>query len=184
MMYKPTAADLQAARDKLVPDVITPNLRVLFCGINPGLYSAAVGYHFARPGNRFWPALFAAGFTPRQFKPEEQHDLLSLNLGITNIASRATARADELSIQKLIQGMRRLETKVKHYQPGVLAVLGISAYRIAWGQPQARLGLQADSWHGTRVWILPNPSGLNAHYTPARLAAQFSKLREFARKLQ
>jgi TDG/mug DNA glycosylase family protein len=180
--HTPTSADLEAAKDKLVPDVIAPNLQVLFCGINPGLYSAVVGQHFARPGNRFWPALYAAGFTSRQLKPSEQLDLLSLGLGITNIAPRATARADELSTGELIEGMRSLEIKVKRYRPKVLAVLGISAYRIAWGQPRAALGLQTDPWHVTRVWILPNPSGLNAHYTPARLATQFSELREFARK--
>ncbi len=180
MTHKPTPAEIQAAKDKLVPDVIAPNLRVLFCGINPGLYSAAVGYHFARPGNRFWLALHAAGFTPRQLQPAEQHNLLSLGLGITNIAPRATARADELSASELIEGMRNLEIKVRRYRPKVLAVLGISAYRIAWGQPRAALGLQSDPWHATRVWILPNPSGLNAHYTPARLAAQFSELQKFA----
>ena len=147
MANKPTPAEIQAAKDKLVPDVIAPNLRVLFCGINPGLYSAAVGYHFARPGNRFWPALYAAGFTPRQLQPAEQHNLLSLGLGITNIAPRATARADELSANELIEGMKSLEIKVKRYRPKVLAVLGISAYRIAWGQPRAKLGLQTDPWH-------------------------------------
>lgn len=180
MTRKPTPAELQAAKDKLLPDVLAPNLRVVFCGINPGLYSGAVGHHFARPGNRFWPTLHASGFTPRQFKPAEQFELLNLNLGLTNIVARTTARADELSARELIEGMKSLGNKVKHYQPTVLAVLGISAYRIAWGLPQAELGLQHDPWHGVRVWVLPNPSGLNAHYTPAKLAAQFTELREFA----
>ena len=184
MPHKPTPADLQAARDKLLPDVIAPNLRVLFCGINPGLYSGAVGHHFARPGNRFWPTLHASGFTPRQLKPEEQLELLSLGCGLTNIVARTTARADELSASELIAGMKNLEIKIAHYRPAVLAVLGISAYRIAWGQPRTELGLQGEPWHSTRVWILPNPSGLNAHYTPARLAAQFSALREFAQMLE
>ncbi|MBI5566244.1 MAG: G/U mismatch-specific DNA glycosylase [Chloroflexi bacterium] len=180
MPYKPTPAELQAATDKFIPDVLAPNLRVVFCGINPGLYSGAVGHHFARPGNRFWPALHASGFTPRQFKPAEQFELLNLNLGLTNIAARTTAHADELSASELIAGMKNLEIKVAHYRPAVLAVLGISAYRIAWELPKAELGLQHDPWHATRVWILPNPSGLNAHYTPAKLAVQFSELREFA----
>ena len=180
MSHKPTPAELHAATDKFIPDVLAPNLRVVFCGINPGLYSGAVGHHFARPGNRFWPTLHASGFTPRLFKPQEQFELLNLNLGLTNIAARTTARADELSASELIEGMKSLEIKVAYYRPRVLAVLGISAYRIALGQPRAELGLQTGPWHATRVWILPNPSGLNAHYTPARLAAQFSALREFA----
>lgn len=180
MSHKPSPAEMQSARDKLILDVLAPNLRVVFCGINPGLYSGAVGHHFARPGNRFWPTLHASGFTPRLFKPEEQFELLNLGLGLTNIAPRTTARADELSASELIEGMKSLGNKVKHYRPAVLAVLGISAYRIAWGLPKAELGLQHDPWHGARVWILPNPSGLNAHYTPAKLAAQFSALREFA----
>ncbi|CAG0958402.1 G/U mismatch-specific DNA glycosylase [Anaerolineae bacterium] len=180
MTHKPTPAELQSARDKLIPDVLAPNLRVVFCGINPGLYSGAVGHHFARPGNRFWSTLHASGFTPRQFKPAEQFELLSLGLGLTNIVARTTARADELSVSELIAGMKNLEIKIARYRPAVLAVLGISAYRIAWGQPRAELGLQTDPWHATRVWILPNPSGLNAHYTPAKLAVQFSELREFA----
>lgn len=183
MAYKPTAVDLQAAKNRLVPDVIAPNLRVLFCGINPGLYSAAVGHHFARPGNRFWPTLYAAGFTPRQFAPAEQRDLLTLGCGLTNLVARTTARADELPAGELIEGLKSLEFKVKRYRPAVLAVLGIGAYRIARGQPRAELGLQNDPWHETRVWILPNPSGLNAYYTLASLAEQFRELREFAQTL-
>jgi double-stranded uracil-DNA glycosylase len=183
MAHKPTAVDLQAAKGQLVPDVLAPNLRVLFCGINPGLYSAAVGHHFARPGNRFWPTLHAAGFTPRQFAPAEQRDLLTLGCGITNIVARTTARADELSASELIDGLKSLKIKVKRYRPAVLAVLGISAYRIAWGRPRAELGLQNDRWTETRVWILPNPSGLNAHYSLAKLAMQFRDLREFAQTL-
>ena len=179
MSHKPTPAELQAATDKLIPDVLAPDLRVVFCGINPGLYSGALGQHFARPGNRFWPTLYAAGFTPRQYKPAEQFDLLSLGLGLTNIAPRTTARADELSAAELIEGAKSLENKVKHYRPKVLAVLGISAYRVAWNLPKAALGLQVERFYETHVWVLPNPSGLNAHYTPAKLAAQFRQLREF-----
>ena len=127
MTHKPTPAELQSARDKLIPDVLAPNLRVVFCGINPGLYSGAVGHHFARPGNRFWSTLHASGFTPRQFKPAEQFELLSLGLGLTNIVARTTARADELSVSELIAGMKNLEIKIARYRPAVLAVLGISA---------------------------------------------------------
>lgn len=183
MSHKPTPAELHAATDKLIPDVLAPNLRVVFCGINPGLYSGAVGQHFARPGNRFWPALHAAGFTPRLFSPAEQFELLNLGLGLTNIAPRTTARADELSATELIEGAKHLENKVKQYRPTVLAVLGISAYRVAWNLPKAQLGLQAEPLHDTRLWVLPNPSGLNAHYTAAKLAAQFRRLREFAEEL-
>jgi TDG/mug DNA glycosylase family protein len=183
MSHKPTPAELLAATDKLIPDVLAPNLRVVFCGINPGLYSGAVGQHFARPGNRFWPTLHASSFTPRQFRPEEQFELLNLGLGLTNIVARTTARADELSARELIEGAKSLENKVKHYLPKVLAVLGISAYRLAWNLPKAELGLQAEPLYDTRVWVLPNPSGLNAHYTPAKLAAQFRQLREFALQL-
>lgn len=183
MTHKPTPAELLAAIDKLIPDVLAPNLRVVFCGINPGLYSGAVGQHFARPGNRFWPTLHASGFTPRQFKPAEQFELLNLGLGLTNIAPRTTARADELSARELIEGAQSLENKVKRYRPQVLAVLGISAYRLAWNLPKAGLGLQTEPLYDTRVWVLPNPSGLNAHYTPAKLAAQFHALREFALQL-
>jgi TDG/mug DNA glycosylase family protein len=184
MTHKPTPAELQAATDKFIPDVLAPHLRVLFCGINPGLYSGAVGHHFARPGNRFWPTLHASGFTPRQFKPEEQFELLKLGCGLTNIVARTTARADELSASELIEGLKGLEIKVKRYRPAVLAVLGISAYRIAWAQPRAQLGLQIEPWQATRVWILPNPSGLNAHYTPARLATHFGALREFVQTVE
>jgi len=183
MSHKPTPAELLAAKDKFLPDVLASNLRVVFCGINPGLYSGAVGHHFARPGNRFWPALHASGFTPRQFSPAEQFELLNLGLGLTNIAPRTTARADELSTEELIEGAKSLENKVKLHRPKVLAVLGISAYRVAWYVPKAALGLQAERMHDTYVWILPNPSGLNAHYTAAKLAAQFRALHDFIQAL-
>jgi double-stranded uracil-DNA glycosylase len=177
---KPTKQELLAAADRTLPDVIAPGLRVLFCGINPGLYTAATGHHFARPGNRFWPALYASGFTPRLFAPHEQGQLLALGLGITNVAARATATADGLSAEELAQGGQLLRRKVRRYAPRFLAVLGVGAYRSAFGQPRAALGLQPEPLGDTRVWVLPNPSGLNAHYQPAALARMFSALREAA----
>jgi len=177
---RPTPEQLRAAAGKKVPDVIALNLSVLFCGINPGLYSGAVGHHFARPGNRFWPTLFRAGFTDRLLDPAEQRELLRLGCGITNFVNRATATADELSRAELIAGGRRLVAKVKRYQPRYLAVLGIGAYRVAFGRAKAVLGRQDEAIGATQVWVLPNPSGLNAHYQLANLAAQFHALREAA----
>jgi TDG/mug DNA glycosylase family protein len=158
--------------------VIAPGLRVLFCGINPGLYSAYTGHHFARPGNRFWPTLFAAGFTPRLFAPWEEGELLPLGYGITNVVRRASASADEISTEETVRGGKQLRTKVRRYKPRYLAVLGVGAYRVAFGEPKARLGLQPGSVGETRVWVLPNPSGLNAHYQRADLARVFRDLRE------
>jgi TDG/mug DNA glycosylase family protein len=174
---RPTPADLEAALDKVIPDVIGPGLRVLFSGINPGLYSAAVGYHFARPGNRFWPALHRSGFTPRQFRPDEQDQLPGLGLGITNVAARATARADELSDQELRDGGRILAAKVTALAPRFLAVVGVTAYRVAFGRRDAAVGPQDDRIGETSLWVLPNPSGLNASYQIGRLAAEFGRLR-------
>jgi TDG/mug DNA glycosylase family protein len=175
---KPTKADLLAAKEKTLRDVIAPGLRILFCGINPGLYSGATGHHFARPGNRFWPTLYQAGFTPRLLDPSEQQELLTLGYGITNLVPRTTATADELTADELLAGRKQLERKVKRYQPHVLAVLGIGAYRLAFQEPKATLGPQAKSIGDTRIWILPNPSGLNAHYQLSGLVEQFRKLRE------
>ncbi len=174
----PSQAELAAAADQTIPDVTAPGLRVLFCGINPGLYSAATGHHFARPGNRFWPALHQSGFTERQLRPDEQDLLLGLGLGITNIAARATARADQLSAAELRAGAGLLRAKVTRLRPGWLAVVGISAYRIAFGRQQASIGPQPepDLSPGTRLWVLPNPSGLNAHWTPRALADEFARL--------
>jgi TDG/mug DNA glycosylase family protein len=163
-----------------IPDVIGPGLRVLFSGINPGLYSAATGHHFARPGNRFWPALHRSGFTPRQFRPEEQDELLELGLGITNVASRATARADELTAQELRDGGQELLAKAVRMRPKWLAVLGVTAYRTAFGQPRATVGPQELTAGRTRLWILPNPSGLNAHWSAEALAGEFAELRKAA----
>ncbi len=181
MARGPTAAELAAAREKTIPDVVGPGLRVLFCGINPGLYSAATGCHFARPGNRFWPALHRSGFTPRQLRPDEQEELLGFGLGVTNIVARATARADELTVAELRDGAARLAALVATHAPRFLAVVGISAYRVAFERPKAVLGEQDERVGCARVWVLPNPSGLNAHYQLPALAAEFRALREAAR---
>jgi TDG/mug DNA glycosylase family protein len=167
--------DLQNAVDKTVADVIKPNLDVLFCGINPGLYTAATGYHFGRPGNRFWKVLYASGFTPRLFSPHEQGQLLSLGYGITNVVNRATASANELTKQELENGGRRLERKILQYSPRWLAVLGIGAYRHAFAAPLATIGLQKREIRNTKIWVLPNPSGLNAHYTSQDLSNLFTE---------
>jgi TDG/mug DNA glycosylase family protein len=174
---RPTRADLQAAIHQTVPDLIVPNLRVLFCGINPGLYSAYTRHHFARPGNRFWPALHRGGFTPRLLDPSEEQELLALGLGITNLVQRASATADELSKEELAAGGERLAAKVTKYAPYMLAVLGVGAYRSAFGRPKAAIGLQAEMIGSSQIWVLPNPSGLNAHYTLDGLAAVFRELR-------
>jgi TDG/mug DNA glycosylase family protein len=184
MTPKPTKADLLAAAGKTLPDVIAPNLRVLFCGINPGLYTAAVQQHFGRPGNRFWPVLHRAGFTPRLFHPSEQRELLPLGYGITNLVARATAAAAELTDEELADGAHALARKVRRYKPRVLAVVGVGAYRTAFGRPRAKLGLQEETLGATRLWVLPNPSGLNANYQAAQLADLFRELRDFSSRLR
>jgi TDG/mug DNA glycosylase family protein len=173
----PSRADLAAAAGRAIPDVIAPDLHVLFCGINPGLWSAATGHHFARPGNRFWPALHLGGFTPRRLCPHEQSQLLAHRLGITNLVARGSARADELTADELIAGGRSLLRKVRRYRPAWVAILGVTAYRVAFGQRSAQVGPQDAAVGGARLWILPNPSGLNAHFTLDRLAAEFAALR-------
>lgn len=175
---KPTRADLLAAKNKTVRDVIAPGLRVLFCGINPGLYSGATGHHFARPGNRFWPALYQAGFTPRLLAPAEEQELLVSGYGITNLVARATATADELAPDELVAGRGRLESKIKRYQPQVVALLGISSYRTAFAQRAVALGEQPERLANAVVWVLPNPSGLNAHYQLVDLVLHFRALRQ------
>jgi double-stranded uracil-DNA glycosylase len=159
-------------------DVIAPGLDVLFCGINPGLYSAATGHNFARPGNRFWPTIHRAGFTPRQLRPDEERELLTHGCGITNLVARATAAADELTPEELREGSRILERKVKRYTPRVVAFVGIGAYRTAFGRPRATVGLQEETIGASRIWLLPNPSGLNANYRPAELVEVYAKLRD------
>jgi TDG/mug DNA glycosylase family protein len=175
---RPTKADLLAAKNKTVPDVIAPGLSVLFCGINPGLYTAAVGHHFGRPGNRFWPALYAGGFTDRLLDPSEKHELLKLGYGITNMVSRATARADELTAEELVAGAKKVRAKVLKYKPRFVAVVGVSSYRVAFNKPKAVVGPEPETIGETRVWVLPNPSGLNAHYQPRDLARVFRELRD------
>nr|WP_091405212.1 G/U mismatch-specific DNA glycosylase [Micromonospora saelicesensis] len=174
---RPTRADLAAAADRTIPDVLAPGLAVLFVGINPGLWSAATGWHFARPGNRFWPALHRGGFTPRLLHPSEQDELPALGLGITNMAARASARADELSTEELLDGAAILTGKVARYRPRWVAVVGVTAYRIGFQRPKATFGPQPESLAGARLWVLPNPSGLNAHFTPVTLGLAFAELR-------
>lgn len=173
---RPTREQLEQARTLTLADVIAPRLAILFVGINPGLYSAAVGHNFGRPGNRFWPALALAGLTPRKLAPYEEHVLVGLGLGITNIAGRATARAEELSLEELREGASELERKVQRYGPRIVAVLGISAYRTAFERPRATLGLQPERLGEAELWVLPNPSGLNAHHQMPDLVARFAEL--------
>ncbi|MFC4959847.1 G/U mismatch-specific DNA glycosylase [Streptomyces mauvecolor] len=169
--------ELRAARDTVIPDVIAGGLSVLFCGINPSLMSGATGHHFARPGNRFWPVLHLSGFTPRQLKPAEQGELLSYGLGITNVVARATARADELDAEEFREGGRLLAAKVERLRPTWLAVVGVTAYRTAFGDRRAQIGPQEHTIGATRVWALPNPSGLNAHWTAQTMAEEYGRLR-------
>ena len=166
---RPTRQEILAARGKSVRDVIAPRLKVLFCGINPGLYTAAVGHHFARPGNRFWPALHQAGFTSRQLSPFEERELLDLGYGVTNVVNEATASADELTRDDLIKGARLLARKVLKHKPACLAVLGLGAYRTAFERPAAKIGKQTETIGSSIIWVLPNPSGLNANYQLANI---------------
>lgn len=160
--------------------MVADGLRVLFCGINPGLMTAATGHHFARPGNRFWPVLHRSGFTPRQLRPDEQDELLVHGLGITNVVARATARADELSAEEYREGGRLLAAKVARLRPAWLAVVGVTAYRAAFGDRRAVIGPRENLIGGSRVWVLPNPSGLNAHWTVAGMAEEYGRLCEAA----
>lgn len=171
-------AELAAAHGRRVPDVIAPGLRVLFCGINPGLFTAATGCHFAGPSNRFWPALDASGWTPRRYHAGENRELLGLGIGITNIVNFATRDAAELTREQLERGGRLLRRKVLRYRPRCLACLGVTAFRVAFGHRAAAIGPQPDRIGETLVWVLPNPSGLNAHYKPADFARLFRELRD------
>lgn len=173
---RPTRAEVLAAAGRTVPDVIGVGLKVLFCGINPGLYSGATGHHFARPGNRFWPALHAGGFTPRVLKPREERELLEWGYGITNLVARATAAEAELDKEEFVAGAKRLERKVKKYRPAWVAVVGIGAYRRAFGRPKAVIGEQPERLGPARLWLLPQPSGLNANHQMPQLAAAFREL--------
>ena len=178
---KPTVEEVRAAHGKLLPDILAPGLDVLFCGINPGLYSAAIGYHFARPGNRFWSALHASGFIGDRLEPSEQEEMLRFGCGLTNLVARATSVAAELSTDELRSGRDILEAKVRKYGPAWVAVLGKGAYRKAFGRSRAEFGRQEEKLAGAGLWLLPNPSGLNAHYQPPALAEKFGELLEVVR---
>jgi len=174
--HKPTKEDMMDAVNRTVPDLIDHDLKVLFCGINPGLYSGATGLHFAKPGNRFWKVLHQAGFTARQLQPWEEHELLESGYGITCFCRRTTARADELTAEEMVEGGKTLAKKIEKYRPRALAVLGLGAYRTAFNEPKARLGLQEKRMGDTEIWLLPNPSGLNAHYQIPDLVELFRGL--------
>jgi len=174
---RPTPAELDAARGRTVADVIGPGLDVLFCGINPGLWSAAVGHHFAHPGNRFWKALHASGFTDTLLSPAEERRLLAAGVGVTNLVTTATASADEVGREELRRGAGRLAGKSERWGPRAVAVLGLGAYRVAFGRPRAAVGEQEESLGQARVWLLPNPSGLQGHYRLEDVVAELRRLR-------
>ena len=176
--FKPSKEDLRDAVNRTTEDLIDYDLKILFCGINPGLWSGATGFHFARPGNRFWKVLYLAGFTDRQLHPSEEDELLERGYGITSFCKRTTARADELTTEEYIAGGKALVKKLEKYKPQTLAVLGITAFRAAFQNPKAKLGLQDERIAGVPVWVLPNPSGLNAHYQADALAALFREVRD------
>jgi TDG/mug DNA glycosylase family protein len=174
---RPAKQELAAAAGKRIPDVIAPGLRVLFCGINPGLYSGAVGHHFARPGNRFWKVLHRAGFTDRELSPFEDQALLDVGVGVTNLVSRTTATAAELDPAELRRGASRLARKVGRYRPGLVAFAGMGAYRTAFRRPRAALGRQPEALSGAGIWLLPNPSGAQAAYQLDDLVREYRALR-------
>ena len=176
--WRPSPTDLEAADGRAIPDVIAPGLRVLFCGINPGRYSGATGRHFARPGNRFWPTLHAAGFTDRRLTPWDGAAMLEAGFGITNLVNRTTATAAELDARELRAGAASLFATVEHYRPAAVAILGISAYRTAFDRPRSEIGRQPDDLGPSALWVLPNPSGLNAHYQLPALTELFRALRD------
>jgi TDG/mug DNA glycosylase family protein len=177
LVPRPTREQLEDAVDRTVEDLIAPDLKVLFCGINPGLWSGATGFHFARPGNRFWKVLHGAGFTDRVLDPTEEHELLEDGYGITCFVSRTTARADELTSEEYVEGGQILLKKLQHYRPRYLAVVGLGAYRTAFNRPKAKVGLQDETFGETKIWLLPNPSGLNANYQLPELIELFSELK-------
>ena len=174
--FRPSPAELRAAYGRRIPDLIAPRLDVLFCGINPGLYSGATGHHFARPGNRFWRALHAAGFTGTVLAPWEERRLLEVGCGITNLVARSTATAAELEADEYVAGRRRLERKVRRYAPRWVAVVGIGAYRLAFDRPRAGVGRQPERLGSAGLWVLPNPSGLNANHQLPDLKRTFGEL--------
>jgi TDG/mug DNA glycosylase family protein len=174
---RPSPSELRAAYGKAIPDLIAPGLGVLFVGINPSLWSGAVGLHFARPGNRFWRALHEAGFTDRLLSPHEGRELLKRRVGVTNLVNRATASADELDLADYERGARRIAAKVRRYRPKVVAFVGMGAYRVAFGRPRAHGGRQEERLAGADIWVLPNPSGRTAGYQMPALARAFRELR-------
>lgn len=178
---RPTEAEVEAARGRKLRDVLAPRLRVLFCGINPGLYSAAIGHHFGRPGNRFWPTLWRSGFTSRLLSPYEDRELLRFGCGVTNLVPRATAGADELTRNELARGAGALAAKIRRYRPRSVAVLGLGAYRAAFDEPAAKVGLQQQELDGAQLWVLPNPSGRTAAYRPADFIRFFRLLQRSVR---
>jgi double-stranded uracil-DNA glycosylase len=174
---RPTRAELLASAGKTIPPLVAPGLRLLFVGINPGLYTAWAGHHFARPGNRFWPALHASGLTPRLLHPSEEKELLALGIGITGFVRRATATATELTVDEYRAGGKRLRVLVRRIKPHCVVALGLTAYRAAFDQPNAALGRQPESFEGAMLWVLPNPSGLNAHFQLKDYARFFREVR-------
>lgn len=174
---KPTQDELRKAFGRSIPDLIRPDLKILFCGINPGLYSGATGLHFARPGNRFWPALHAAGFSRRLLAPWENEELLDAGYGITNLVMRTTATAAELDDEEYRTGRRALTRKIRKFSPRWVAVLGLGAYRSGFGRPEAKIGRQLERIGSSGLWVLPNPSGLNANYQLPQLIKMFDELR-------
>jgi len=181
---RPTKEELEAAREKTLRDVIAPDLDVLFVGINPGLYTTAIGHHFGRPGNRFWPALHRGGFTERLLSPHEDESLLDRRLGVTNLVARTTANAAELEPEELAAGAKKLRAKVRKYRPKVVAFLGLDAYRTGFGVKKAALGRQPEDLEGAVVWVLPNTSGLNANYQLPDFERLFRALKEFVDRLR
>lgn len=177
-VIRPTKAELVAATERAIEDVIGPDLDILFVGINPGLWSGATGFHFARPGNRFWKAIAMAGLVDRVLDPSEQHELLAHGIGITNLVARTTATAAELTPEELRAGLRALVATVERYRPRQVAFLGITTYRVAFDAPKVGIGPQPDQLAGARVWVLPNPSGLNASWTLDRLADAYRALQD------
>jgi double-stranded uracil-DNA glycosylase len=177
----PSKVELEAARGRTIPDVLGPDLDVVFVGINPGLWSGALGHHFARPGNRFWKALHGSGFTERLVSPLEDATLLKWNLGLTNLVGRTTATAAELTADEIRRGAKRLEERLAPLHPRFVAVLGIGAYRTGFAKRDAALGPQDEDLGGARLWVLPNPSGINAHYQLDELTERFRALRAAAR---
>jgi TDG/mug DNA glycosylase family protein len=176
-MSLPSKEELQKYHNKTINDLLAQNLKLVFCGVNPGLYTAYTGNHFARPGNRFWKALFEGGFTPRLFAPSEKEELLNLGIGMTNIIERATLNASVLKKSEYITGERKLREKLKKYKPEWIAFVGIEIYRKAFNKKEVKVGKQDETIEGVKVWVLPNTSGLNAHYTPKKLAELFRELR-------